>query len=201
MTSHKKRKSPAHTIADRYRASLQPSWQKEACKHSEAYSDSESWVTSSSDGSFVSYDEDSGSSSSLENLQNTALPYQFEPEWPESDTQSDADAGQADAGAEDDPRLSNLSRYARPVPWCNWPFSRFLLCRCTCGHCSIMNFVLECVCCQEIPEVGTVLDQVQPVARCITEHPGFVGYMVLRTAYYQHFQKGPPRPSRQRNRK
>lgn len=56
---------------------------------------------------------------------------------------------------------------------------------------------MECVCCQEIPQVKSKLREVAqvdglPEPNCITQHPGFlavcINRWVLQTAWYQYRQ-------------
>ena len=64
--------------------------------------------------------------------------------------------------------------------------------RCTCGNCQQMATNAECVCCQEIPQVSIELENTaretrDPIAACITEHPGFrevcLNHWVLEIAW------------------
>ncbi|XP_074648259.1 uncharacterized protein LOC141903823 [Tubulanus polymorphus] len=47
---------------------------------------------------------------------------------------------------------------------------------CTCGHFQPLGFARECVCCQEIPEVVSKLDEATVIQKmeftCMTDHPG-----------------------------
>ncbi|XP_061186205.1 P2X purinoceptor 7-like [Saccostrea echinata] len=68
---------------------------------------------------------------------------------------------------------------------------------CTCGHCPAMSTAPESICCKEIPQILTVLEDEQGKC-CITEHSDFppvcLHHAVLRTAYYayrQHYEELP----------
>ncbi|XP_035662834.1 P2X purinoceptor 7-like [Branchiostoma floridae] len=101
------------------------------------------------------------------------LPYQFEPEAGEddSDTAEVEDRGNAE-------RLTSLT-------WC------------TCGHCVIMPTAAECICCHELSPINDKRHQlVTPVPDCITLHPGFrsicLDIWCLQCAYFQYRQEYGP---------
>ena len=67
-------------------------------------------------------------------------------------------------------------------------------CRCTCGHCSIMDTSGECVCCKEIAMVAGKIDALDdPSLVCITDHPGFspvcLNVWILQASYFQYRQE------------
>ncbi|XP_062588587.1 uncharacterized protein LOC134274751 [Saccostrea cucullata] len=96
-------------------------------------------------------------------------PYLFEPE---ASSDEESAAGRSPEATDQD-RLGNND-------WCN------------CGRCPPMTTIAESVCCQEIPQVMTVLEE-DPGKPCITEHNGFqpvcLHPSVLRTAYYVYLQQ------------
>ena len=63
--------------------------------------------------------------------------------------------------------------------------------RCHCGHCDIMPTSGECICCCEVEEVVSKIEETG--ASCITEHEGFgavcLNRWVLQTAYFQYRQQ------------
>ncbi|XP_066263273.1 uncharacterized protein [Branchiostoma lanceolatum] len=98
------------------------------------------------------------------------LPYQFEPEAEDSD--SDEEPG-GDRGNEE--RLSSL----------NW---------CSCGHCNIMPTAAECLCCREVQLIDEKRNLlVRPVPECITMHEGFRSICLdiwsLQCAYFEYRQQ------------
>ena len=73
------------------------------------------------------------------------------------------------------------------------------LLRCTCESCQIMDREVECLCCQEIPEVlnknAEVYEHEKPRAPypCITTNPAFqavcLNRWVLQVAWFQYKQQ------------
>lgn len=139
-----------------------------------------------SDESSESFDlmMEAGSSSFEEMEDNVPLgtqPYLFEPE-----ASSDEEINQQSSPeSTDEDRLGNTD-------WCS------------CGNCPPMSTIEESVCCHEIPQVMTVLEE-DPGKPCIIEHNGFEPVCLhpssLRTAYYnyrQHYDNLPESNQRMR---
>lgn len=75
-------------------------------------------------------------------------------------------------------------------------FFYYVLCRCTCENCQIMDRRDECICCQEIRNVNRIAVEDGDIAEeptCITQHPGSLGVCtnkwVLQTAWLQYKQQ------------
>lgn len=68
-----------------------------------------------------------------------------------------------------------------------------LLFRCSCNHCQAMPTSIECVCCQDVPQVLQKLNETSNPVQCITLHPGFknvcLDVWVLQAASYSYIQQ------------
>jgi len=59
----------------------------------------------------------------------------------------------------------------------------FIIDRCQCGCCTVMDREEECVCCQEVPATHATCSSLpnetgQAIPICITQHPGFASVCV-----------------------
>ncbi|XDV48452.1 hypothetical protein PO909_017859 [Leuciscus waleckii] len=76
-------------------------------------------------------------------------PYMFDPE---SDPESQ----------DNEPTTPQIQRILQPVTaWCN------------CANCAVMPTERENICCLEIPQIVTRINQVPDIITCMTHHPGF----------------------------
>ncbi|XP_061190961.1 uncharacterized protein LOC133199103 [Saccostrea echinata] len=134
-----------------------------SCNNSRSSDDSIDLDLSAGSSTFEDIDRD---------VQFGTQPYLFEPEV---DIDEEANAGDSPVRSPSDntDRLGNND-------WC------------TCGHCPPMPTVTESVCCKEIPQVVSVLEE-DPEKICIIEHHGFqpvcIHPSVLRTAYFAYRQQ------------
>lgn len=144
-------------------------------------------MASSSDSEDGSYSTDFSDISDLENdLENReevepqigAQPYMFEPEFSDSEEESDEgdDAPDFNNDEDIDGRLGNN----------NW-------CSCS-GGCVAMPVVRESVCCKQIHQIVQKMDAYpHGELDCITEHPGFqtvcLDEWVMETAYLHYRQQ------------
>ena len=91
----------------------------------------------------------------------------------------------------------------------------FFLCslRCQCDNCQVLDRVEECVCCQEIPQIVSKLNEaverenLAERPKCITQHPGFhpvcINYWNQQAVwlhYCQQYNKQQDVPEHKKNR-
>ena len=81
----------------------------------------------------------------------------------------------------------------RVMPDCTCITQAILLCRCTCGHCSVMSTERESICCKEIEQLAWLLSsegESSLESQCITRHVDFTNVClcraVLTVALYSH---------------
>ena len=84
----------------------------------------------------------------------------------------------------------------RVMPDCTCITQAILLCRCTCGHCSVMSTERESICCKEIEQLAQLLgsgNESNLESQCITRHVDFTDVClcraVLTVALYSHHHR------------
>lgn len=159
----------------------------------ETQSSEESSMNLSVSGSISDVDSTVTSASEEESepgFDSVVEPYMYEPVLSDSggDSPDEVDS------AQDDERLLNTN-------WCVVPYMAtyrrvkvsFIYCiRCTCGHCTVMDTVEECICCNEVEKVVEKMQEFDTKIQCITDHVGFkevcLNQWVLQAAYFAYRQ-------------
>ena len=97
-------------------------------------------------------------------------PYNFEPSASESSSQS--------SDTQSDEEINE-----RMLDYLGWFYNDyynyvlnlgFIIPRCACGNCAIMNSPIVCVCCKETQQTVNKIGELNTPVHCITVHPGFL---------------------------